>query len=712
MKLRTQLVALGLLTLAFPVAGWFLFQSMHRDIQHAIGQSALIQARTLAGALQKQLNDGHLPAGLPVAALPVDMQADGSADDWGNVAPMDFPGRVIALASAEHTDSDNPSSPPVPPRSQLRVGKDGSGNWWLWLRVFDPSRNLPAMEDGSESAQSQPDPAPHAADRLTLGLVVAGYYQRLVFNRQPEGRLRLAYASPGQPTLAWQGRWHELADGYSVEMQLPATLQLQRLGFAARDGAAWPVFQALTGTLSEEYPDRIVLQPLLDDTHPLTVTLRQLFEQSGKRPGSVRIVNADGWILARAGSPQSRPEPPWQWLQGWLYQKLFAAAQTVPEQPWQNRWTLAPAKAKATTDSPQLLWQHHGSTHSNSMVAQVPLGDGWLILKTPLSDEQQSLMNTLLRGALIAFGLVAILILLYWLYAHVLAWRVRRLSQALQQALDAKGRLRTALPSQRADDEIGELSRGMGRLLEQVRDHTLYLQTFGSRLSHELKTPLAIVQGALDNLQAETQASADNTTGIAGRKFLARARDGTSRLRFILNQLASLSRLQSAVNEAPLQPLELRAFLRDYADTQRQLIPQLRLQVPDKPVIIPASVELLAQALDKLLDNARDFSSADGLIELKLEEEKQHAVISVFNSGSQLPAGVEPDALFDTLTSHRPPRGKSRTQNTTPAKTHHLGLGLYLARLIAGQHNGFIRAYNREHPRGVTFALWLSKRNR
>ncbi len=723
MKLRGQLVTLGLLTLAFPLAGWFLFQAMHRDIQHSIGRSALLQAQTLAASLQKNLPRGQLPNGFPVAALGNDMQADGSDDDWAGVAAHEFGQLAVPGQQAQAINTTPDTAPDTTPlHSALRVGKDGYGHWWLWLRVFDTTRNLPSdhgpiAHPPFDEAGSPDSDAARLADRVVLGLVLNGRNQRLVFNRQPEGRLRAVAVSPAGFSQ-WQGVWHELADGYVLEMRLPASLSLQRLGFAARDGADSPETPAMTGTLSSDAPDTIALWPLIDEKHPLASELRSLLAESGENRAQALVLNRHGWILASTPVSQARPGKPWQWLQGLIYHWLFAPADSMPAAPWQNRWPQeALPEAGHSADEPGpgshsgfgVRWHTEGADYSTTVLAQVPLADGWLILRQPLSDEQQSLMHTLLRGAVMALALIAVLLLVYLLYASVLAYRVRRLNRSLQHALDTRGRVQTDLPGQQSADEIGELARGLAALLHKVRDHTAYLKGFGSRLSHELKTPLAMVQGSLDNLQAISEQACDSSgeNSPEHRAYVQRAQAGTARMRFILNQLSGLSRLHEALENTPLETVDLLPFLRQYVAARRVLMPDLRLTVADEPLQVQASLDLLAQGLDKLLDNAGDFTPVDGFIEVRAEKSQgpdgPEVVLVVFNSGSRLPDGLRPAQLFDSLISQR----QQSTSGAEPA-SHHLGLGLYLLRLIAEHHGGRVQARNTATPAaGVVFELIL-----
>ena len=92
--------------------------------------------------------------------------------------------------------------------------------------------------------------------------------------------------------------------------------------------------------------------------------------------------------------------------------------------------------------------------------------------------------------ALLAAGL--------WLFATRLSRRVQKLSGAVNRAMDDAGQS-PELPSTTSGDEVGELARNTEKLLKAVAEYNAYLQKLAGRLSHELKTPIAITRSSLAN---------------------------------------------------------------------------------------------------------------------------------------------------------------------------------------------------------------------
>jgi signal transduction histidine kinase len=105
---------------------------------------------------------------------------------------------------------------------------------------------------------------------------------------------------------------------------------------------------------------------------------------------------------------------------------------------------------------------------------------------------------------------------------------------------------------------------------------------------------------------------------------------------------------------------------------------------------------LLAQALDKLVDNAVSLTGDQDVVSLVLSREGDQYRIAVRNTGTRLPEEFQ-ERLFDSLVSLREKRGAAP----------HLGLGLYIVRLVAAAHNGSVQARNLPAQGGVEFTISL-----
>jgi signal transduction histidine kinase len=252
-----------------------------------------------------------------------------------------------------------------------------------------------------------------------------------------------------------------------------------------------------------------------------------------------------------------------------------------------------------------------------------------------------------------------------------------------------------------ARDELGDLARSFSRLLDEAAAYTDYLRTLASKLSHELQTPLAIVKSSLDNLEHQAL-HAD------AQPYLARARDGAERLGAIVRAMSQASRMERAIASAEGEDFDLVAVVRGCVEGYRPLIEPrpLMSELPDVPLIMHGAPELIAQALDKLVDNARSFTPEQGWIRIALTRHGDGADIAVANSGPPLPPALH-DRLFESLVSLRPSGAQKTTDSAGRTDAPHLGLGLYVVRLIAEAHRGGASASNLADGSGVEFLLHL-----
>jgi dedicated sortase system histidine kinase len=292
---------------------------------------------------------------------------------------------------------------------------------------------------------------------------------------------------------------------------------------------------------------------------------------------------------------------------------------------------------------------------------------------------ERLLVLTLVVFAAVAAGLI-------W-FATRISSRIRRLRDEAETAIDARGRIARLVTAQNAGDELGDLSRSFSAMLGKLSQHHAYLESMASRLSHELRTPIAVVRSSLENLKL---APPD------GRVYIERAEEGLKRLGTILTRMSEATRLEQGLASVERERFDLAAVVAGCVDGYRLAYPgrAFELALPSGPAFASGSPDLAAQLLDKLVANAVDFSSEGAPIRVTLSAAGGDAALEVTNQGALLPEAMR-GKLFDSMVSLRAGHeGKSGEP--------HLGLGLYVARLIAEFHGGGIRAENLPSGGGVS----------
>jgi dedicated sortase system histidine kinase len=279
-------------------------------------------------------------------------------------------------------------------------------------------------------------------------------------------------------------------------------------------------------------------------------------------------------------------------------------------------------------------------------------------------------------------------------FASRLSARIRRLRDDAEAAIDAQGRTRAPLASSSAGDEIGDLSRSFASVLARLAQYAAYQEAMAGRLAHELRTPVAVVRSSLDNLD-------DGSLPGDARVYVGRARSGIARLNAILTRMTEATRLEGALRDAERERFDLAAVIAGCVDGYRLAYPDVPIvfTTPGQPVAVDGAPDLVAQMLDKLVANAVEFRTG-GAVEVAAEPFDDHVRVTVTNEGPPLPRAMA-GRLFDSMVSVRDAGGADDAP--------HLGLGLYIVRLIAEFHRGNVRAEDRADGRGAIVAVTLPR---
>lgn len=211
-------------------------------------------------------------------------------------------------------------------------------------------------------------------------------------------------------------------------------------------------------------------------------------------------------------------------------------------------------------------------------------------------------------------------------------------------------------------------------------------------ISHNLRTPLASVTGALSSLRDDDAVLNDE----ARRDLLTTAWEEAERLNRLVRDLLNMTRLEAGAMKLAPEPCDVQDLV---GVTLTQMANQLRhrqitMDVPGELPPVSVDLVLAAQALVNLVDNAAKYSPADRPIDIRAYAEGSQVVIEVNDQG----AGIPPDALDHIFDKFYRMQRMSDTSST--------GLGLSISRGIVELHGGRIWAANRSGG-GATFAMAL-----
>lgn len=340
------------------------------------------------------------------------------------------------------------------------------------------------------------------------------------------------------------------------------------------------------------------------------------------------------------------------------------------------------------------VWVRDSGDGAGIVAAAAPVWVGDEVLGAVVVEESTHSILTLRNQAferlalltVVGFALTALLVLGF---ASRLSWRIRRLRDEAESAIDARGRIANLSTGSTASDEVGDLSRSFSALLARLTQHHSYLESMASRLSHELRTPIAVVRSSLENLHMEPLPASAQT-------YIERAEAGLTRLSRILARMSEATRMEQSLATTTPERFDLRNVVSECANGYRLAHDgrEFIASLPRFPVWVRGAPDLAAQLLDKLVENAVDFATPGTPIVIELDFEGYiDARLSVTNEGAPIAPELQ-GRLFESMVSGRMGEGGDKP---------HLGLGLYVARMIARFHGGDLHAENLPAGVGVRF---------
>jgi len=446
----------------------------------------------------------------------------------------------------------------------------------------------------------------------------------------------------------------------------------------------------------------------------------ELIVRGLRRSGSrIWVIDQDRRLLVLEGSlrqdPRREPDEAadlWDRIQRAVLGPLFALLLDRPREDFDDALPEAVisggrAVDNALTGVPSTRWRETADRRAVVLAAAHPVWNGTEVVGAVVVEETTnrvlSLRNRafeqLLTTTLAVFVLGALTL---FFFTRSLSRRLARLRDEAEQAIDARGRIRRAFRAERDRDEIGDLSRSFGTVLDRLAEYNDYLERMAARLSHELRTPIAVVSSSLDNLRTGPSAP-------GAQVYIQRAEEGVRRLNALLTRMSEARRLAETLKGTERERFDLGRVVSGCVAGYVAAFPQQRfdLRLPERRIELDGAPDLIAQLLDKLVDNARDFSAPGEPIEIAVDAEWDWARLAVSNVGPLLPEAMA-SQVFDSMVSLRPPapngegaRAKAEPPIAPKSAEPHLGLGLFIVRLIAEFHGGTATARNRADRRGV-----------
>jgi dedicated sortase system histidine kinase len=694
LPIPAKLLLVSSLLLLIPWVGLLYVRELERLLLRVQEQGLVSTARAVATALNDRPNvllSGEVysvPASpdrdLRVPNLAKPIVADGRTADW------EQPGTAPRVEGTSRPGGALPFS------FRYRIGRHGTGVYAL----FEVEDDRVVLRDPALLELG-------ASDHLQIAVVTADdEFLRFAVDASGDGPLAawlLLDDGRRVPDNRVAGTWVTTPEGWLVEMRLPRTLIGPRLSFAVAD-VDDPETRTLVGELGtagtarrEELGTVLVPSPEISD----------LIRGLGRASSRIWVLDVNGRVLAHAGTlRRPAPAPPavspsvWDRVSDAWVQPLVRGLLDEPREDFED---VAPGTYRlegrevesALAGREATRWRLTPDSRAVVLSAAHPVfvedEVRGVVLVEQTTNDVLAVRNrefAKLFAAILAVSLLGALALLA--FASRLSFRVRRLRDGAERAIDGQGRIRGTVPGTGAGDEIGDLARSFASVLERQREHTAYLEQVGKRLSHEIRTPVGVVRSSLDNLRLQPLPE-------EARVYITRADEGLARLATILARMSEATRLETSLASTEREAFDLAAVVRGCVEGYRLASPgrEILLREPGEPLPVRGAPDLLAQLLDKLVDNALGFARPGTPVRVALARDARLATLAVENQGPPLPEPMR-GRLFESMVSVRPAGGEGEP---------HLGLGLYIVRLIAAFHGGEARASDREGGDGVRVAV-------
>lgn len=266
-----------------------------------------------------------------------------------------------------------------------------------------------------------------------------------------------------------------------------------------------------------------------------------------------------------------------------------------------------------------------------------------------------------------------------------LAWYItrpiRHLSDATKQF--AKGKLDTRVMHNIGSrkDEIAELASDFDYMAEQLQNLIATQKRLLNDVSHELRSPLARLQVAVEMSRQQPDKTAE---------LMLRIEKEIQRLDELVGELLTLSRLEADVQNNKNDYFDISGLVSSIADDARfEAVAQNKQVVVnhDNEILISGNIELLRRAIENVIRNAIYYTPEQSPVTINVKHENNHVIITVCDSGK----GVSEDRLLDLFQPFV--RISESEQNV---KIPGYGLGLAIARRAIEIHKGTVKAYNHQ----------------
>jgi signal transduction histidine kinase len=438
----------------------------------------------------------------------------------------------------------------------------------------------------------------------------------------------------------------------------------------------WLIYEAKVSRLDAELESQLMRagRPRSPDRwQSYETSLPQAFGTNAKTAIAILVIGADGNILYRSqqwatdlditnlwtSRPQPPPFPSPPSAQPTL--PFSEANPPPPERPQPLPDRPPPAPRFVTQRTARGTWRVGAVTTPFSQVAIA-------VSLNAVAQEMVVIRNIFL------ISIPGVLLLVAggaWAIAGSSLHSIRRLTTSIGN-VTATG-LEQRVPIGATDVEFVELIQVFNQMLERLERSFKQASRFSGDAAHELKTPLAILQGELERTLQQAE------PGSEVQQSLSNLLDEVRRLSGIVRKLLLLSLADAGLMNLYRVEVDLSGLLIEMLEDIELLAPHLEIQTEIADgLCVQGDRDLLIQVLQNLISNAIKYNLPNGWIRLNAHRQGATILITISNCSQDISAS-DRHRIFDRF--HRGDPARTR-------QVEGIGLGLSLAREIARAHRG------------------------
>lgn len=289
----------------------------------------------------------------------------------------------------------------------------------------------------------------------------------------------------------------------------------------------------------------------------------------------------------------------------------------------------------------------------------------------------------------------------------VMAKRMAQLdfdAKVVSKSKDEIGELGNSINSMSKELEatISELKTANAKLTKDIEEKTQIdemRKEFLSHVSHELKTPIALIQGYAEGLKENI------SDDVESREFYCEViMDEAERMNTMVKKLLTLNELEFGTDKVNFERFDLVELMKNINASSEILLQQnhLYLHFPyEEPVYVWADEFMIEEVYTNYLTNAIHYACEEGNVFISLEERDNLVRVNVYNEGNPIP---EEDLEKIWIKFYKVDKARTREYGGS-------GIGLSIVAATMKQHGRAYGAYNKEKGVVFYFELELAKQH-